>query len=112
VDFGGRFSLKELSALTAAARLFVGVDSAPMHIAAAVGTPAIALFGPSGDNLWGPWGTPRQGRHRVITSAKERFGCRPCGIDGCGAGKISDCLVAVETDTVWQAVAAELGIAC
>ena len=51
----GALSLPELAALTARARAFVGVDSAPMHIAAAMGTPAVALFGPSGEHEWGPW---------------------------------------------------------
>jgi heptosyltransferase-3 len=46
-NLAGALSLKELAALTAQARLFIGVDSAPMHIAAAVGTPAVAIFGPS-----------------------------------------------------------------
>jgi len=107
IDFSGRLSLKELAALTARARLFVGVDSAPMHIAAAMRTPAVALFGPSGFDLWGPWGTPREGRHRVVAST--RHGCRPCGLDGCGGGKVSDCLETLEPDRVWEAVRAELG---
>ena len=46
--------IKELGALTARAKLFVGVDSMPMHLAAAMGTPTVALFGPSGENEWGP----------------------------------------------------------
>ncbi|HMW17533.1 MAG TPA: putative lipopolysaccharide heptosyltransferase III [Accumulibacter sp.] len=96
-SLAGRLSLKELAALTQAARLFIGVDSAPMHIAAAVGTPVIALFGPSGDQQWGPWGVPV----RVITS--RRHPCRPCGIDGCGGGKISDCLTSLTVDDVWAA---------
>jgi heptosyltransferase-3 len=54
-SLSGQLSLKELAALTKAASVFVGVDSAPMHIAAAVGTPTVALFGPSGDRQWGPW---------------------------------------------------------
>ncbi|MCK6411968.1 MAG: putative lipopolysaccharide heptosyltransferase III [Azonexus sp.] len=97
-SLAGELSLKELAALTQAARLFVGVDSAPMHIAAAVGTPVVALFGPSGDKQWGPWGVP----HRVVAS--DRHPCRPCGIDGCGGGKLSDCLAAIEVDTVLAAV--------
>jgi ADP-heptose:LPS heptosyltransferase len=55
-DFAGQLSLKELAALTARARLFVGVDSAPMHMAAAMGTPVVAIFGPSGDREWGALG--------------------------------------------------------
>ncbi|QDX81589.1 putative lipopolysaccharide heptosyltransferase III [Denitratisoma sp. DHT3] len=97
VDFSGQLSLRELAALTARARLFVGVDSAPMHIAAAVGTPAVALFGPSGDKEWGPWMTP----HRVVASALHP--CRPCGLDGCGGGKVSDCLVTLPVARVLAA---------
>ncbi|MDP1634007.1 MAG: putative lipopolysaccharide heptosyltransferase III, partial [Gallionellaceae bacterium] len=67
-DFSGQLSLKELAALTAKARLFVGVDSAPMHIAAAMGTPVVAIFGPSGDREWGPWGELGNNRHRVVAS--------------------------------------------
>jgi heptosyltransferase-3 len=100
-NFCGQLSLKELAALTARARLFVGVDSAPMHIAAAVGTPALALFGPSGEALWAPWGVPRIASHRVVAS--EGYSCRPCGLDGCGGGKVSDCLVTLEVERVWAA---------
>lgn len=85
VDFSGQLSLKQLAALTARAKLFIGVDSAPMHIAAAMRTPTVALFGPSGEIEWGPWQVP----HRILTSTHT---CRPCGNDGCGGGKMSECL--------------------
>ncbi len=97
VDLSGQLGLKELAALSARAALFVGVDSAPMHIAAAVGTPVVALFGPSGELEWGPWGVP----NRVITS--EAHPCRPCGIDGCGGGKISECLTTLPVERVLAA---------
>jgi len=106
IDLSGRLDLKELAALAAEARLFIGVDSAPMHVAAAMRTPAVALFGPSGETMWGPWGQPRQGQHRVVAS--DRHPCRPCGLDGCGGSKVSDCLVALEAERVWQAVSAAL----
>jgi heptosyltransferase-3 len=102
-NLSGQLSLKELAALTARARLFMGVDSAPMHIAAAVGTPVLAIFGPSGEALWGPWGAPRAGSHRVV--AADGYTCRPCGLDGCGGGKVSDCLVTLEVERVWAAAA-------
>jgi heptosyltransferase-3 len=86
VDLSGQLSLKELAALTARARLFVGVDSAPMHIAAAMGTPTVAIFGPSGEREWGPWNVA----HRVVASLDHP--CRPCGRDGCEGSKISECL--------------------
>jgi heptosyltransferase-3 len=98
VDLTGTLSLRELAALTREARLFVGVDSAPMHIAAAVSTPVVALFGPSGEFEWGPW----QVAHRVLTS--ERHPCRPCGIDGCGGGKLSECLATLSVERVHAAV--------
>ena len=106
IDLSGRLGLKELAALAGEARLFIGVDSAPMHIAAAMGTPAVALFGPSGADLWGPWGIPRRGRHRVVAST--RHSCRPCGLDGCGGGKVSDCLETLEAERVWRAISSEL----
>ena len=98
VDLGGVLSLRELAALTARARLFFGVDSAPMHIASATGTPAVALFGPSSEIAWGPWRVP----HRVVTSAHP---CRPCGLDGCGGSKVSECLTTLPVDRVHAAVA-------
>ncbi|HET9651135.1 MAG TPA: glycosyltransferase family 9 protein, partial [Usitatibacter sp.] len=75
-----------------------GVDSAPMHIAAAMGTPVVALFGPSGEKQWGPWHVP----HRVVGS--DRHPCRPCGNDGCGGGKVSECLTELEVDRVHAAL--------
>jgi heptosyltransferase-3 len=97
VDLSGQLSLREMAALAARARLFFGVDSAPMHIAAAAGTPVVVLFGPSGDIEWGPWQVP----HRIVTSAHP---CRPCGNDGCGGGKVSECLTTLAVDRVHAAV--------
>jgi len=98
VNLAGRLSLKELAALTAQARVFVGVDSAPMHIAASQGTPTVALFGPSGEIAWGPW----QVAHRVVAS--QTHPCRPCGNDGCGGGKVSECLTTLPVARVLDAV--------
>jgi heptosyltransferase-3 len=96
-DLSGQLTLREMGALAARARLFLGVDSAPMHIAAAMGTPVVALFGPSGEREWGPW----QVAHRLVTSGHA---CRPCGQDGCGGGKVSECLVQLPVDRVHAAV--------
>lgn len=97
-DVVGALELKELAALIREARAFVGVDSAPMHIAAAMQTPVVALFGPSGEAEWGPWRVV----HRVV--AANEFTCRPCGIDGCGGGKLSECLTALEPSRVHAAL--------
>ena len=105
IDLAGALSLSELAALTARARAFIGVDSAPMHIAAAVGTPVVALFGPSGEHEWGPWRV----RAEVVASASHP--CRPCGIDGCGGGKVSECLSTLPVERVHAAFARVLGSA-
>ncbi len=98
VSLAGQLSLKELAALTRQARIFVGVDSAPMHIAASQGTPAVALFGPSGEIAWGPWRVA----HRVVAS--QVHPCRPCGNDGCGGSKVSECLTTLPVARVLDAV--------
>jgi heptosyltransferase-3 len=97
VDLTGALSLKELAALTRAARAFAGVDSLPMHVAAAVGTPTLALFGPSSELAWGPWRVAQ----RVVTAPE--FSCRPCGRDGCGGGKLSECLTTLPVERVHAA---------
>jgi heptosyltransferase-3 len=97
VDLAGQLTLKELGALIAGARAFVGVDSVPMHMAAALGVPTVVLFGPSGDIEWGPW----QVRSRVVTAS---FPCRPCGQDGCGGSKVSDCLTSITAGSVLAAL--------
>jgi heptosyltransferase-3 len=100
VNLAGKLSLKELGALTARARLFIGVDSMPMHLAAAMGTPTVALFGPSSEDEWAPWNVEQ----RVVTSTHS---CRPCRLDGCGGGKVSECLTLLPVDAV-HAAAREL----
>ena len=110
----GILTLKELGALIAGARLFVGVDSAPMHLAAAVCTPAVAVFGPSGGFNWAPWEgidwgyTPERragiryvGRHAVVQKDWE---CVPCGKDGCEGTKRSRCLEETSLEEVTRAV--------
>jgi heptosyltransferase-3 len=96
-DLAGKLTLKQLAALTANARLFIGVDSAPMHIAAAMRTPVVALFGPSSEIEWGPWRAP----NRIVASAQHA--CRPCGNDGCGGGKVSECITRLPVDSILEA---------
>lgn len=103
VNLTGQLSLPELAALTSFARLFIGVDSAPMHIAAAMQTPLVTFFGPSGDVEWAPWQVP----HRIL---KQNIACRPCGWDGCGGGKLSECLTMITVDEAYSAVNALLSV--
>lgn len=101
LNLAGQLTLKELGAVIAAARLSICVDSVPMHIAAAAGTPVTALFGPSDEREWGPWRVP----HRVVTTPPS---CRPCRLDGCGGGKVAECLTDLTTAEVLAAVDALL----
>jgi len=54
----GDLSLSQTAAISAESDGYFGVDTAPMHMAAAVGVPVIALFGPTYPENWGPW-TPQ-----------------------------------------------------
>jgi len=102
VDLAGQLSLKELAVIVDKAGCFIGLDSVPMHIAAAMNTPCIALFGPSDEQSWGPWHV----KHKVLTTP---YPCRPCGLDGCGNGKLSDCLMSINSNEVVAAVENILG---
>jgi heptosyltransferase-3 len=53
-SLAGQLTLRQLASVIDHARLFIGVDSVPMHMAAALGTPLVALFGPS-SSFWRPW---------------------------------------------------------
>ena len=78
-------NLREVAALIAACDVYIGNDTGPMHIAAAVGTPVIALFGSTNHIRSGPYGE----RHTVVQSGMD-LGCNPChpgrNPGGCGAG--------------------------
>ena len=96
VDLSGRLTLKQLAALIKRSLLYFGVDTAPMHMAAAVGTPVVALFGPSDSKVWGPFSD----KSKVI-ALEDRFDCMPCHQDGCGGSKKSRCLEAItEEETI------------
>lgn len=69
----GGLSLGELGALLRRCCLVVGVDSGALHLAVAVGTPTVHLYGPVDSATFGPWGSPV--RHAVVTSDLP---CAPC----------------------------------
>lgn len=71
----GDTSLGGLAAIMARCQLVLGVDSGPLHLAVALGTPTVHLFGPVDSRVFGPWGDPA--RHIVVTSDKM-MDCIPC----------------------------------
>jgi len=52
--------LSEIKPLLAASTLFVGNDSGPAHLAAALGVPSVVIFGPADPAIWGPWRAPAE----------------------------------------------------
>ncbi len=92
----GMTSLKTLSALLARVDLLVTNDSGPMHIAAALGTPVVALFGPTDPRLTGPYGNG----HIVIRKDME---CSPCLRRPCVHGRPL-CMEAITVEEVAEAV--------
>ncbi|MCI0370078.1 MAG: putative lipopolysaccharide heptosyltransferase III [candidate division NC10 bacterium] len=101
IDLAGRLTLKHLAALIARSGVFVGVDSAPMHVAAAVSTPVVALFGPSREQNWRPWGDG----HLVLQ--KDAL-CRSLARKTCEVTKRCECLEALTVEEVIAAVNQQL----
>ncbi|MFZ5524743.1 MAG: glycosyltransferase family 9 protein [Pseudomonadota bacterium] len=93
-NLAGKTTLGELAALLAMSTLHLGVDSAAPHIAAAVGTPTLTIFGPGN---WKSW-TVADELHRVITS---QLPCIPCNRKGCDDSGKSQCLDELGTDRVY-----------
>lgn len=69
----GETTIGQLAALFEGCALVIGPDSGPLHLAVAVGTPTVHLYGPVDSNTFGPWGDPT--RHIVVRSERA---CTPC----------------------------------
>ena len=95
-DLCGRTSLGALAELARRAGLIITNDSAPLHVASAVGTPTIAIFGPSDEKRYGPLAD----RSVVFTPSVS---CRPCGKALCALGIVEGCISHVEVDEVFNA---------
>ncbi|MDP2727443.1 MAG: glycosyltransferase family 9 protein, partial [Dehalococcoidia bacterium] len=95
VDLVGRLKVKETAAVLERCAIFVGNDSGPMHLAAAVGTPVVAAFGPSDARTYHPWGVP----HRII---KLDLSCLPCDFINCSQGE-NICLTHIPVEDLLQA---------
>jgi len=92
----GRIDLPRMAALLQRSCMYVGNDTGPMHLAAAVGTPTVSIFGARDfDRRWHPIGT----NHEVL---RRDAPCSPCFKEVCDRGLI--CLNAIETDDVLSAV--------
>ncbi len=79
VNLVGQTTLPQLAALFARASLAIGTDSGPMHLAVAMRTPSVHLFGPVSARTFGPWGDPA--RHIVLTSSLACIACNRLDYD-------------------------------
>ena len=95
INIAGVSNIRTLAALLKRAALFVGNDSGAMHIATAVGTPVVALFGPSNPAEWGPRGGPAE----VIYKGLD---CRICFHPTCQRGE-QNCMKLITVDEVMNA---------
>jgi ADP-heptose:LPS heptosyltransferase len=101
----GPLTLRELAALLSLAGAFVGNDGGPMHIAAAVGTPTVGIFGPGEEQIWFPY--PGSLGHRAL---REDVPCHPCHLNVCNrpAGLFMECMKKLTPERVLDAVLAAL----
>jgi len=90
----GQTSLRELAALYRRASALLTTDSGPMHLAAAVEAPVVALFGPTSPERTGPYGEG----HSVI---RRGMNCSPCFRKACETRK---CMKMIGIDEVYEAV--------
>jgi heptosyltransferase I len=100
VDLSGATTVGLLPALLSRAALLITNDSGPMHIAAAVGTPLVAMFGPTSAVRTGPYGMG----HSVLTG---NVPCRPCFSRTCHNTLPLECLKLVSPDQVLAAARAQ-----
>lgn len=92
LDLCGLMNLRENVSVYKAADLFFGVDSGPMHMAAAAGVPVVGLFGPTDERKWRPWGEG----HTVIT---KRLSCYPCKPHKCDT---NECMRRISVEEVLE----------
>jgi len=99
LDWGGQLNIRELAALIKRSALVISNDSGPMHIASAVGTPVIAIFGRTQPGLgsvrWGPVGKA----DRIL---QKDPGCNPCIPDPCPLNL--ECLTSLSVEEVLSVV--------
>lgn len=114
MTFLGNLNLKEVAFLNSKSKLYIGVDTAIMHISAANDVPVIAFFGPSKPYNWGPWdnelnenpyksvgGVQKMGKHIVIQKDQD---CLSCGKAGCNNTRVSDCLINLNLEKIKKVI--------
>ncbi|MCS7246296.1 MAG: glycosyltransferase family 9 protein [Thermomicrobium sp.] len=91
----GELTLRELAELLRCASVVIGPDTGPLHLATAVGTPTVHLFGPTSPDRFGPWGLAH--RHRVLRAPDW---CPRCGDIGADRPSGVGCMMALSVERV------------
>lgn len=91
-------NLPEITALASCSKIFVGNDSGIAHIAAAVQTPSVVIFGSSNRNHWRPW---TDAPNEIVY---EEFPCQPCPGYVCEEFGEPKCILSVKTESVIEAI--------
>jgi ADP-heptose:LPS heptosyltransferase len=102
-------SLEVSAAIYQRCALVVGLDGGGAHLAAAVGTRTVRLYGPAPSDVFGPW-PARDTRQRVLVASGLE--CMPCGqleAPPCGATTLPACLLAIGVDDVLNAISGQPG---
>src|SRR5579885_2957733 len=99
----GKGSIQVTAAALELADLFIGNDAGPMHLATAVGTPTVAIFGLSNSDAWGPYTGNKPGSKAIVV--KQDLPCMPCFYRGHELGTpegcaTRDCLATLGVDPV------------
>jgi ADP-heptose:LPS heptosyltransferase len=97
-NWAGTTNLRELAYVCKNATVVVSTDSGPMHLAAVLGTPVVALFGPTAPWRTGPYGMA----HKVLRVDRD---CSPCFEKSCDT---VECMTALKVEDVFQAVVEQL----
>jgi ADP-heptose:LPS heptosyltransferase len=99
--------LRQLAAIIARCSLFIGNDAGPMHIAAAVGTPTIGLFGPGEEDIWFPY-TAGDGH----IALRKDVPCHPCHLDFCNrqGNGFMECMKLLTVGEVFDAATRSLRV--
>lgn len=93
----GRIHLDEFGRMLGLAKLFIGVDTVAMHLAAAMQTPIVALFGPSSEWSWQPWQVP----HELVLGPCE---CKQTRKFVCDKSRPYPCMQSIQPEQVLAAV--------
>jgi ADP-heptose:LPS heptosyltransferase len=105
LDLGGKTSLPVLAALCGKARLVIGADGGVLHLAAAMKTPVVGIYGPTDSHLTGPRGVS----HRIVRLPLE---CAPCLLTRCKwqGDDAQKCMTQLPPRQVAQAVRELIGV--